>query len=100
EGQRRALGGQAVAHHAGDGQLGPSARQLGLQCGGQQRLVLGDQGAGSVVFVHGVGRGRVTVASVPPSGPGASSSVPAAPYSVASRSRTWLRPKCVPPSVG
>ena len=33
----------AVLHARHDGQLRPQARELGLQVGGEQRLVLGDQ---------------------------------------------------------
>ena len=63
QGQRLLDRRRAVAHVRHDAQLGPRARELGLQVGGEQRLVFGDQGGG---VAHG-GSGNRIVASVPPS---------------------------------
>jgi hypothetical protein len=67
----------AVADAGDDAQFGPQPGQLGLQVGGEQRFVFGDQCAG----VHAAFKGMRTVASVPPSASpaGTSSSVAEAP---------------------
>jgi hypothetical protein len=56
----------AIAHHGGDRQLGPGARQFRLQGLRQQRFVLGDQGGGGGA---GHAAGRRMVARVPAAAP-------------------------------
>ena len=86
--QRLLHGLMAVAHRGHHLQIGPQPRQVGAQGGGEQRFVFGDQRSR-----HGAFNGSVKVASVPPPAAGPICSRAAAPYSAASRSRTWARPK-------
>ena len=85
---------RAMPHVRDDAQTRPQTSKLGLEVGGEQRLVFGNQGGG----VHGMRqedvKGNRIVASVPPSlsSAGLNRSVARAPYSACSRSRTCTSP--------